>query len=461
MDGSERALAPVARIVGLGAILLALPAVLVPLGLKAEADAVDYRVPMLQWMIRHHAIPAWSWTPVDNYPMLGELLMLPLRALRAGMDRCVPLAAYAGIGWCSGTLFRRLNPGFGAAGFWTAFAVTVCFRPLVIQSNLLMVDSLASFFVLAAVLFSLRRQYAWAGLVFGLGMATRYSVWPLLPALGFTYWLRWRNARESIWLAFCAFVPVVPHLARNIMLEGNPVFPLLGSVFGPADVVINVGWDLYGRSSSVVGLLLLPFDLLFTNEFVPHIFDYTLGFFTLFSLVVGLVCVVRQRRSAVDACSELCANQDARALGAFCLIGFVTWDITAAQLRFAVPELVIVLVLLLAVFVRVAGWRIMMIVLAVGMLSAAAVQADMLAIVIGRRQTAFHAAAERARLSLARADLSQDVAVGWSVRDGSLGFLDRDFVFVGTHPLALGKAREPDVGWVYDGKDLMKRAPKR
>jgi hypothetical protein len=86
MDGSERALAPVARWAGLTALLLALPAVLLPLGLRAEADAVDYRVPMLQWMLRHRTLPSWPWTPIDNYPMLGELLMLPLRAC----GRCMP-----------------------------------------------------------------------------------------------------------------------------------------------------------------------------------------------------------------------------------------------------------------------------------------------------------------------------------------------------------------------------------
>lgn len=52
-------------------VILAMPAFTIPLGLPPEGDAVDYRVPLIKWIIRHHSYPNWSWSLVDDYPSLG------------------------------------------------------------------------------------------------------------------------------------------------------------------------------------------------------------------------------------------------------------------------------------------------------------------------------------------------------------------------------------------------------
>jgi hypothetical protein len=450
MDAQNRPLERLAQLFFAAALLLTLPALGVPLGLSSEADAADYRVPLLQWIIRHHALPDWPWTPVDNYPMLGELLMLPLRALHGGLDRLVPIAAYAGIGLCAGALFRILVPKLGTHGFWTAAALTLAFRPVATQSNLLMVDNVASAFVLLAIVLALRKHDIMAGLVFGLALATRYSVWPLLPALWLFYVILGRNPSALLKLTLAALLPIIPLILRNIAQEGNPVFPLLTSLLGPSDVVVSIGWDSYGRHPLILGLLLLPFDLLFTNQIGPPLFDYTVGRSTLLLLAFIGVCALIWPDKIRAAIADLRGRPEHKALIAFSLFGMGLWYLAGPQLRFAVPQLVVMLTVCLAVFLPIAPRAMIVSLFAAGLLTLASVHKNAILLAIGKKESVFQPAADAARDQIERANLPINVAVGWRQRDGSLGFLDRDFVFVTPHPYALGDSRAPDVEWLYD-----------
>lgn len=171
------------------ALLACLPALFVPLGLSAEGDAVDYRVPLLKWILRHHALPDWRWTFVDDYPLLGDLLMLPFVAVKPELARVVSITAYfAAAAFGAGVGVELSPPAARRPLFLFYFAGLLGLRPLVVPATLVMVDNVATAFALGALYFLLRRSYDRSAALLACALATRYTIWGAAPGALLAYW---------------------------------------------------------------------------------------------------------------------------------------------------------------------------------------------------------------------------------------------------------------------------------
>lgn len=334
------------------AVLALLPAFWIPLGLPTEGDAVSYRVPILKWILRHGTYPNWPWTYVEDYPMLGELLMLPFFVLTESLARIVPIFFYLASAAFAAALSLELFPAANNTRkdqFIFSFACTLSIHPLLLQSNALMVDNIATAFSLAALYFFLRDKTKFTVAASALALATRYSAWGLFPGLLLaSIWL----SRKRTWLLALALIGAIPFLLRNQILNQNPFFPLLHDWIQGQQAY---PFDVWGRGKGLVAILLFPFDLLITNSFVNPIFDipqkteikiyphhftlYTVGFFFQALVLLSLAVAVGTFSSFKDKVRR--NSRDARIQAALLIFGchFLSWWFGSQQLRFLGPEL--------------------------------------------------------------------------------------------------------------------------
>lgn len=431
-------------------LLAALPAITIPLGLPPEGDAVDYRIPLLHWMVSEGTIPNWSWSVVDDYPILGELLMIPFYLIHPGLARLVPIAAHLLTGLAAGLIFLSLSqnenkpnvPIYKNIGFWLAFAWCLPLRPLAIQSNLLMLDNLASACALLALWRCLEGKANSAGVFFGLALASKYMIWAASPALllawffanGFTKTAL--KGAASLILVSALFV--LPHCLRNFIVnEGNPFFPMFLSAFGQ-EGMIRADYGAYGRGKDFISLLLLPWDILVTNGIQRDLFDYSIGkLFFAQALACVLTFIIYLRRKLSPEQPELLQSwwsiRSNQALLAFMLMHTVAWFFTSQQLRFLVPTLIVFNLLMFRyLFKRLAPLPMAALVL-LGALSITSIQKDSWLMVFRGKPSFFQKDYARFQECLSGIPQVKEKVIGHLGRDGVLGFAKTKFVFMPTH----------------------------
>ena len=426
------------------ALLLSLPALFVPLGLPAEGDAVDYRIPLIRWIVRHQAFPVWDWAAVDDYPALGEWLMAVFFAVNPGLGRIVPIFAYLGLGATAGHLLQiflgNRTKISAKTMLWLGAAWGLALRPVALQSNLFMIDNLASVFFLGSLVCIFRRRVAWAGFLAALTMATRYTTWapaaclPILVLLLSERAQRWRNI--FVFSILAALGPL-PFMVRNFLVnEGNPFFPI--GVQGALTRIIGH----YGRGTGFLDFLRFPVDLLYTNTFVNGFYDYTVGkLFYLQLLFFLLLLAVRKFRWQWPEKNS------------FLLLGFgfvllVIWFLTSQQLRFLVPALVIWNIGILAFILERKAHKIVALLTILGILSAWSIQKDSALIAFGKKISPFSESVELASACFARAGVNGDT-VAYVKRDSMLGFRDQDFYFIQPHTFSWKDPAPEEVRWIY------------
>jgi hypothetical protein len=442
-----------AIVVIVAAVLLALPAFLIPLGLPIEGDAVDYRIPIVRWILRHQTFPNWSWTMVDDYPALGELAMVPLYAIHPSLARLVPLCGYLLLGCAGGAIAVSLDRGRNSALmiFSAGMAWTLALRPIALQSNALMNDNLAAGFLLASLALALRARPALAGVLAACALATRYSVWGTMAFLPVVIWSSaapGKRVRSVLFFAFLSAFGALPFMIRNFLVNhGRPFFPV-----DAPEVMRNWGVDQYGRGSDIQSFLLLPFDLLYTNTFVKGFFDYTLGKLIYVQLLAFLAAggwyLVRKRAQGKTAPGR----NFGWLLAGFVLVHTVVWFTSSQQLRFLVPALVVAN---MAMLVRVAVWggpKALALPTLLGVLSITSVHGDSIRIITGKMESTFVVNAREATECFSRAGVGND-PVGYLNRDGMLGFFDKDFVYLPTHSYGLPGDQEKGIRWIYESAE--------
>lgn len=434
------------RLAALGVIaasvILALPSFLIPLGLPPEGDAVDYRIPLIRWMLRHGSYPNWDWSMVDDYPMLGELLMLPLYGIHPSLARLVPFVGFLGLGLAGGLLFRHVT-GSGLEKrtlFLLGMAFTLTLRPLAIQSNLLMLDNFASMGFLMALYFAFERRPAISGFFAAIGLATRYTIWPMAPLLPLAFlWSspKGEKVRKFVVFGSIAALGCLPFMIRNWIVNGNPIFPL-----GDEAAMSSVAASNYGRGKDILSLILLPWDLLYTNSFVEGIYDYTLG--KLFYLQI-LACAIAWKGWALWREQEKFKKYFALAV-----LFTLAWFATAQQMRFLVPALVVFTLAMLIPALKLPTYLLTSLVL-LSVFSSLSIQKDSVLMAVGKRDSIFADEARGAEDCFVRAGV-KDSPIGYVRRDGMLGFFDRDFVFLSEHPYGLPSQFDREVSWIYTKK---------
>lgn len=424
------------------ALLACLPSFLAPIGFSAEGDALDYRVPLLRWVLRHHAYPNWPWTFVDDYPMLGEILMLPFFAMKAELARVVSLAAYFACAFFGAQIGATLaREGDRQAAWWFTFANLLGLQVILVPAMHVMVDNVATAFALASLAAMLRGKHDRSALLLAGALATRYTVWGTLPGALAALWLRERSARRLLRYGAIAILGALPFAARNLALHGNPVFPLLDPALAAFD-----GW---GRGKNLTALALFPLDLLYTNSFVRALFDtnadpslfftYKLGWLFYAQLAAALACLPRTPPARAPGPSSPLAAPACFALGQFAF-----WWLGSQQLRFLGLALVIANVALLAMIIRRAPRTLLTALALLPVLSVAAVQQEGWRVALGRepslRDSAYVRGAEEC---FRRAGMQPSHVLGIRERNGLLGFFDQDFVFLPGSNLYFAPASTP------------------
>jgi len=457
------------------AILANLPSLVVPAGLSAEGDALDYRIPMLKWMLRHGSFPNWNWTFVDDYPMLGELLILPFFSLREEWARIVPIFAYLGTGFFAALIGRELlisanDKRKKSFFFFFSLASILGLQPLLVQANHVMVDNIAAAFALGSLFFVLRGRIVLAGLFMAGALGTRYMIWGAAPgALAALLWSRRPGKwKEAVQFTLIASLGAMPFLVRNVLLNSNPFFPLLNGVFNGVPIPVFDGW---GRGKGFFDLLLFPFDLLYTNTFVREIYDTkTLsgGFFvykvgTLFytQLVGFLAAAAIAPKRFFGSLARIARDERAQMVLIFAFFQFFFWWFGSQQLRFLGCSMALLNLYLLHFLFSQISKRILCLFALAPILSIAAVQQETWKIAFGTkesfRRSGYVMSAERC---FSRAGLEAHHVIGFPSRDVVNGFFNNDFVFLAPNNLHIAsqsQSGEPIPDFIYSGLDLSDR----
>ena len=445
-----------AMIVAFLSVLLAFPAFFVPLGLSPEGDAVDYRIPLVQWIVRHHAFPNWPWAFVDDYPSLGELLMAALYSIHPNLVRLVPVFSFVGLGVVGGLLARHLGKSVAEKKssrfqddyqpdtlFWLGFVWTVSLRPLTLQANLLMVDNLASFFLLATVYLLLRRKIATAGYFAAGALATRYTTWATIAvlALAIPFLVRKKlRLRKFILFCFLAGFGAFPFMIRNFYLNGHPLYPL-------NDPEISKAFMAYGRGRDFLSFLIFPYDLLVTNTFIKGIYDYTVG--KLFYIQLVLFGLALGKNWSMGKLGRL--NNPPKGILVIALLHLLIWFFFGSQqLRFLVPSLVLVLIWLLVYLFQRENKLGVGLVTALAIFSAISIQKDSLQALFTGNLGTFEA--DRLQVERCKPLVPKEWILAVTAREGGLGFWNRDFVYLPPHPYRPKDAVVPEADFLLGNK---------
>ena len=280
-------------------ILIPIAFIWFPPGLMAEGDSIDYRLPLIDWAIRHGKYPNFSWTYVDDFPALAEILMAVTRLFADWGPRLVSVGGYILFVFGSLRLGKLMLPRqWALAGTLMIAAMNV----VTTQDNLLMVDLFAASMTLWASVYLVScwrsnryqaRHVVKAGLFAGAALATRYTQLAPIAVLGALILAmpvgRGLTPRLRAFGMFAGLATLVflPWLIRNMVVNGNPFYPLLTPIFGGnffnsdrhQEVFSMVG-SKWGFGKSLIHFIALPFRF----ALYPDAFDYSVGPHTLMFL---------------------------------------------------------------------------------------------------------------------------------------------------------------------------------
>lgn len=444
---SERFTKLAALAVTFFSVLATFPAFTIWLGLPPEGDAVDYRVSLVKWLVAHRSVPDWRFTFVDDYPLLGEILMAFCYAIHRNLMRLVPVFGYIGLAYFSAKVLTETQI-FPRHSRFTVFVLggawILALRPVAIQSNLLMVDNLASCFLMGALYFTLKQKWKFAGLLLALAFSTRYSAWVVAPAFALCAWYlgekggRWKNVFQ---LTAISSLGALPFLLRNWFLNQNPFYPMFDHIFNGTEV--DIAYFIYGRGRDLISFLLLPFDMLYTNSFKQAYFDYTVGKLFYLQLIVWILVLIWKRPNLNSI------SKRSKAIFLFGFVFTVCWFLGSQQMRFYVPALVLINLGMLAAILRRLPPIGLTVLVVMGTFSILSIQKDSVLIALGKKESQFSGGVSTAAKCLANVPTSE--TVGFFKRQGILGFLDHSFQFFPPHEyLAPGFRGETDgINFLY------------
>ncbi len=240
------AMAPTLRACRMDAIGLlqgafaALPVLAAALGILSpptDYDSLEYHLGAPAAYLRQSRISFLADNAYASFPQQQE--MLYLAGLAATGDHAGGAVCAKGLNlacWIlAATVLLALGRRYGStrSGGWAALALLA--SPWVRDSGGWLVYNEPGFalFALLAFAMALEGDSLLSGIFAGLAFSVKYPaalliVLPLVVALGL------RRASDLPRFLLAAAVPAAPWLLRNLLAVGNPVYPLLTGVFGPA-----------------------------------------------------------------------------------------------------------------------------------------------------------------------------------------------------------------------------------
>ncbi|MGE5800101.1 MAG: ArnT family glycosyltransferase [Syntrophaceae bacterium] len=281
-------------------------------------DALIHHLAIPKLWIRHRGFYEMPWADFSYFPMNVDLLYLV--PLLFGNDR-VPAFIHLLFGWGTGYLvYRYLKDQAG--NVWGLLGLLVFVStPMVIRLSITAyVDLGMIFFTTASVLSYLRwrdggyEDVKWlllAAVCMGLAAGTKYNAlisWLFLGgAICFLYardtGKQLQAIRWGLIFFLVAFAVVSPWLVKNLVLKGNPIYPLMDNVFSfvhggretaaflaAGEAEKSGGYSLLRNRTLLYGeeiwqILLLPFRIFFEGrDHSPQHFDGVLN--PLFALAI-------------------------------------------------------------------------------------------------------------------------------------------------------------------------------
>jgi hypothetical protein len=312
---TERILCLVMACVLAGILVIEILLCLMP---PVSRDALIHHLAIPKLWIRHGGLFETPWSAFSYFPMNVDLLYLV--PLLFGNDR-VPSFIHLLFGWGTGYLvYRYLKDQAGRV--WGMLGLLVfASTPMVMRLSITAyVDLGMIFFTTASVLSYLRwrdgryEEVKWlllAAVCMGLAAGTKYNAlisWLFLGgAVCFLYARDTGKQLQAIrWGAIFSLVAlavVSPWLVKNLILKGNPIYPLLDNLFSfihggretaaflaAGDAEKGAGYSLLSNRTLQYGeevwqILLLPLRIFFEGrDHSPQHFDGVLN--PLFALAI-------------------------------------------------------------------------------------------------------------------------------------------------------------------------------
>jgi hypothetical protein len=264
-----------ARILAIATMAVGLSSLLQGLAAPNDYDSLMYHIALPRYDVEagYLAVP-WdrALTPIFFPALGGHLSRLALALANDGVAQMTHGSMGLVAAAATALAVRRL--GFGrdiALGSALSF---LSIRVVVWEMGTVEVDVLlASFTMLAFLAYLAWREHSENGLavLFGLmiggALATKYH--GILVALSFGPLIAYDLlVRRRSWLGAAilapgaAFVVMLPHFVRNVSFTGNPVFPILNTIFNPGDPDLFAGLsDAFGTGRSIVDLAIGPWTI--------------------------------------------------------------------------------------------------------------------------------------------------------------------------------------------------------
>jgi hypothetical protein len=189
-----------------------------------SADAMAYHLPRVIYWAQNASV-AFFPTPYYNQVMLqplAEYLMLHSYLLSGG-DHFVNLLTcgawllgVAGVSALAGAL------GLGSRGQAYAALVAATLPNGILQASGAKNDCLVTLWIVLVAYFGLKREWRFAGLAFGLALATKGTAYLFAPPVLLA--VMWPiRPRAVVWLAAGALLINAPQYWRNMKLAGSPL----------------------------------------------------------------------------------------------------------------------------------------------------------------------------------------------------------------------------------------------
>ena len=434
-------------------ILATLPSFFIPLGLPPEGDAIAYHIPLIRWMAEHRTIPNWPWTYVDDYPMLGQILMTPFWMISPALARIVPLFATLFSAYFAAALTADLFLPKNKFYFLCIWACLLGFRPLAIQTNLLMVDNIASCFTLGALFFIFQKKIKTSAAFLALAMATKYAVWQAAPIILFVLFLQLRKQKKPFIKQMLIFIGitslgVLPFSIRNYLVnQGNPLFPQFSSRFH------NIFPFLYGRGHDLKSYFMLPYDILYTNTFVKGFFDYTVGKLFYLQLLLFAFYAAKRFLSPQKIFLREKVSYETFSFFAFLFLYGTAWFVLGAQqMRFLVPAALLLNAFMCAYIFKNAPVYITILLTLTTILSLTSIQKDQFLIAVGKKQVQNFVAAEKAKACIAQVPHEAFIAY----RDSFIiGYVDHtNYLYLDVYSLPTELPHHQIYDYIYSSESI-------
>jgi hypothetical protein len=259
-------------------------------------DALIQHLALPKLFIKEHSLAAISSASFSWYPMLVDLLYLLPLSFRFDT---LPAGIHALFGLLTARLlYLYIEKEFNAKWAWFGVFLFLTVPAVFFLSTVAYVDLALvfySFYGLVALLRwrdsvkgspESRRWFTLSALSIGAAMATKYNGYiPFVFVVASCGWISSRAHAEPggqvlkrmISYVLLTMLFAAPWLLRNLMNQGDPLFPLLGGLFGSSTSVgmippLALRQDLYHENW--MQILTLPFRMFFSGEYGrPDRFD--------------------------------------------------------------------------------------------------------------------------------------------------------------------------------------------